>query len=238
MVEDKTYNPFEGLRKVSEMWERQLNGLLYMMTDNKEFVHSAKIGLNAHSRYMELLKKNQELLAGFMNIPTKSDVANVAKLSIQAEQKMDALEEQIWSLHDNAGAFNKENMDLIQELMKLVKQMNSEIQKTAKEFAETKAMKSELQELRQAVVELRIMQVNIQELRKEFEDLKTEQENMFKNGPAERKLILADLQELKQEFGHLTDIKKEVTGLKKQIEKPKSKEKEKDLVESGTITTK
>jgi RNA-directed DNA polymerase len=60
----------------------------------------------------------------------------------------------------------------------------------------------------------------------------------YKNSPDESKLILADLQELKQEFAQLTDIKKEVTGLKKQIEKPKAKEKEKNLVESGTGNSK
>jgi hypothetical protein len=58
---------------------------------------------------MELLRKNQELMAGIMNIPTKKDVANVANLSIQTEGKIDILEEQIWKLQDGLSEINNEN---------------------------------------------------------------------------------------------------------------------------------
>lgn len=238
MTKDKTYDPFAGFKQISEMWENQLNGLLYMMTDNKGFVRTANIGLDSHSRYMELIRKNQELLAGMMNIPTKSDVVNVAKLSVQAEEKIDTLEEQIWKLQDSVSSVSKENLDMFQEMMYVVKQIKTEFQKTTQELADTKRMKTDLQELQQGIVEIRIMQVNLQELRKELEEMKDIQVKMAANDSAESKMAQADLQKLKQELAQLSDIKKEIASLKTMMKKEKEKEKEKELVLTGAGTSK
>jgi hypothetical protein len=71
MPKEKMYDPYEGFKQISEMWVKQINGLVFMATDNNEFIRIANAGLGVHSRYMELLRKNQELMAGIMNIPTK-----------------------------------------------------------------------------------------------------------------------------------------------------------------------
>jgi DNA repair exonuclease SbcCD ATPase subunit len=233
MSKDKTYDPFEGFKQISEMWEKQLNGLLYMMTDNKGFIRTANIGLDTYSRYMELLRKNQELLSGFMNVPTKGDVANVAKLTVQTEEKIDALEEQIWNLQDNVSSLNKENLEMFQEMVKIVQQTQIEFQKAAQELSDTKRMKTDLQELRQGIVEIRILQVNLQELRDDIKEIKDLQVKMGTVNPAEPKTEQIDLQELKQELAKLSDIKKEITTLKNLMKK----EKEKELVLTGTGTT-
>jgi DNA repair exonuclease SbcCD ATPase subunit len=240
MSKDKIFDPFEGFKQISEMWEKQLNGLLYMMTDNKEFVRTAKVGLEAHSRYMELLRKNQELLAGLMNIPTKSDVANVAKLSVQAEEKIDALEEQIWNLQDSVNSLNKENVEVFQEMVKVVQQIKIEFQKAAQELSETKGIKSDLQELRQGIVEIRIMQINLQELRKELEDMKDSQVKMGTNDSTEAKITQSEFMELRHELSQLSDIKKDIASLKNMMKKEKEKDKvkEKELVLTGNGTTK
>jgi DNA repair exonuclease SbcCD ATPase subunit len=234
MTKDKTYDPFAGFKQISEMWENQLNGLLYMMTDNNGFVRTANIGLESHSRYMELLRKNQEFLAGVMNLPTKSDVANVAKLSVQAEEKIDALEEQIWKLQDIVSSVTKENLDMFQEMVQVVKQIKTEFQKTTQQLADTKRMKTDLQELQQGIVEIRIMQVNLQELRKDLEEMKDFQVKMATNDSAESKMAQADLQELKLDLAQLADIKKEITSLKTMMKKEKEKEKELVLTGAGT----
>jgi hypothetical protein len=140
MAKDKTYEPFEGFKMLSEMWEKQINGLLYMMTDNDEFVRLLNVGTESHSRYMELLRKNQELMAGIMNIPTKKDVANVAKLSVQAEGKIDILEEQIWTIKDSIGLMNKQNLEMFQEMVNMVAQMKDEFQNMAQELANMKTL--------------------------------------------------------------------------------------------------
>jgi prefoldin subunit 5 len=228
MSSEKGYEPFEAFKQISDMWEKQLNGMLYMMTDNKEFVRLAKTGLDSHSRYMELLRKNQELMAGLMNIPTKKDVANVAKLSIQAEAKIDILEEQIWNLQDRLGTINKDNLELFQEVVNIVKQLRVDFQQTAQEAAEIKKVREELQELRKGLVDIKILQVNLQEVQKDLEEIKA------MNNYSETKVIQNDLLEVKTGMGQLTDIKNEITALKglmnKDVSKGKGKEKEKELV--------
>lgn len=236
MTKDKTYDPFEGFKQLSDMWEKQLNGLLYMLTDNKEFVSSAKVGIDIHSRYMELLRKNQEMIASSMNIPTKSDVANVANLSIQAEAKIDTLEEQIWNLQDSIASLNKESISMFQEVVSVVKQIKTEFQKTAQELAETKNMQKDFQELKQTIVEIKIMQVNLQELKKEFEGIKHFQEKIELNETDETKRIHDEIQTIKQGLTQFSDVKKEINSLKNLIKK--EKEKEKELVLTGDSTSK
>lgn len=182
MSKDKTYDPFQGIRRISEMWENRLNGLLYMMTDNNEFVRLLKVGTQSHARSMELLRKNQELMAGVMNIPTKKDVANVAKLSLQTEEKIDILEEQIWNLQDSLGSLNNENLAMFQEIVSIVQQMKDEFQKMAQEVVETQKLKEDFHELRQGLVDL-------SEIKQELATLK----NLLQKGKSkdkEKELVL------------------------------------------------
>ncbi|MDR7236034.1 polyhydroxyalkanoate biosynthesis repressor PhaR [Neobacillus drentensis] len=182
MSKDKIYDPFLGFRKISGMWEKRLNGLLFMMTDNNEFVRLLKVGTESHARYMELLRKNQELMAGVINIPTKKDVANVAKLSLQTEEKIDILEEQIWNLQDSLGSLNNENLAMFQEIVSIVQQMKDEFQKMAQEVAETQKLKEDFHELRQGLVDL-------SEIKQELATLK----NLLQKGKTkdkEKELVL------------------------------------------------
>ncbi|TWE09061.1 hypothetical protein FB550_1011093 [Neobacillus bataviensis] len=165
MTNDKTYQPLEGIKRISDMWERRMNGLLYMMSDNNEFVKLLKVGTDSHARYLELLRKRQELVAGVMNIPTKKDVAKVAKLSIQAEEKVDVLEEQIWNLQDSLVEVNKGNIEMFQEIISIVKKIRDDVKKVEINHAnELSAVQLELKELKQELSQLK--------------DIKSELENM------------------------------------------------------------
>jgi hypothetical protein len=233
MAKEKMYDPYEGFKQISEMWEKQINGLLFMAADNNEFVRLTQSGLGVHSRYMELLRKNQELMAGIMNIPTKKDVANVANLSIQTEGKIDILEEQIWKLQDGLSEINNENLALFQEMVKMVKQMQVEFQRTIQEVSELKKMKDDFQEIRKDLVDIKIIQVNLRDVREELEEIKETQKEILKMKDSdERKTIHTDLEEVKLGIGQLTEIKNELALLKGLVgkESPKGKAKEKELV--------
>jgi chromosome segregation ATPase len=180
MSKDKIYDPFEGFRRISDRWEKQLNGLLYMMSDNNEFVRLLKVGTDSHSRYMERLKKNQERMSGLLNMPTKSDVANVAKMSIQTEEKIDILEEQIWNLQDSLGSMNKDNMAMFQEMVTIVKQMKSEFQKLGQEISETQKLKVDIQELRQEVTQLTDIKLELTALKNLIQKGKTKEQEKEK----------------------------------------------------------
>jgi hypothetical protein len=231
MPKEKMYDPYEGYKQISEMWEKQINGLLFMAADNNEFVRLTNAGLGVHSRYKELLKKNQELMAGILNIPTKKDIANVANLSIQAEGKIDILETQIWNLQDSLGNLNKENLELFHEMVKMVKQMQVEFQKNVQEVSELKRMKDDFKEIRKDLVDIKIIQVNLREVREDIEEIKeTQRKLMEMNGPDEQKIIHSDIQEVKLGIDQLTNIKSEIELLKgllvKESQKGKAKEKE------------
>jgi prefoldin subunit 5 len=173
MSKDKRYDPFEGFRRISDMWEKQLNGLLYIMADNKEFVRLLSVGTESHSRYMGRLRKNQELMSGILNIPTKGDVSNVAKMSIQTEEKIDILEEQIWNLQDSLGSINKDNLAMFQEMVTIVKQMKTEFQKLGPEIIETQKLKEDIQELRQEVTQLTDIKLELTALKNLIQKGKT-----------------------------------------------------------------
>ncbi|MEH7085387.1 polyhydroxyalkanoate biosynthesis repressor PhaR [Neobacillus drentensis] len=151
MSNEKIFDSSFGFNQLSEMWDKQLTGLLYNLTDNKEFVRTASFGLNTYSSYLERLRKNQELFASLMNIPTKKDVANAAKLSIQTEEKIDILEEQIWKLQDSVSSITKENVGMFEEILTIVMQMKNEFQKMSQEVVEAKKMNDDLQELRKEI---------------------------------------------------------------------------------------
>jgi prefoldin subunit 5 len=237
MSKDKIYDPFQGIRRISEMWENRLNGLLYMMTDNNEFVRLLKVGTESHARYMELLRKNQELMAGVLNIPTKKDVANVAKLSLQTEDKIDILEEQIWNLQDSLGTLSKENLAMFQEMVEIVQQMKNEFQKLGQEIAETQKLREDFHELKQGLVDIKIIQVNLQELRKEIADIKgIKAELKGINDSVENVKSQSELQELKQGITELSDIKLELATLKDLLQKGETKDKDKELVLTGAGT--
>jgi hypothetical protein len=211
MSNDKSFDPLMGYKLIGEMWEKQLMGLLFKLTDNKEFVRTANLGLDLHSRYVEQLKRNQELIAAVMNIPTKKDVTNAAKRSIQAEEKIDSLEELIWSLQDGLAEWSKENLSFLQNVVDTVNQMKTELQETRLELQETKKIGADFHELRQGMVDLKIMQVNLQEMRKE----------------------LAQLDDIKQELAAF----KEMVGKESEKEKEKKTKKEKELVLPGAGTS-
>jgi Rad3-related DNA helicase len=168
MTGKKPYDPYESLHKFSLLWEKQVNDFIYLWTNNKESVKMSQFGTEMHSRYMESFKKNQEALASVLNLPTKNDVTNVANLTLQAEEKMEALEEQIWDLQDSVKSQSKEIesiVDVSREMIKLTKQLKTELVKTKKELADTNSLQDELQEMKFELLKLN-------DFKKEFDTIK------------------------------------------------------------------
>jgi hypothetical protein len=151
MSTKRPYDPYDSFKKYSEIWEKQINDFLFLLSNNNEFVKISKVGNDAHSSYLEAFKKNQEELAGILNIPTKNDLANVTSLTIQTEEKIYSLEEQILDLQDSMKSQSKEIESVVEvskEIIKLTKQLKTELVKTKKELADSKNLQSELQEIK------------------------------------------------------------------------------------------
>jgi predicted ribosome quality control (RQC) complex YloA/Tae2 family protein len=171
-MNEKKDDLLTSYRKISEMWEKGLNDFLFKAVDNKELIGLTKIGVDAHSRYVERLRRNHELIASYWNLPTKKDVANVAELTIQAEEKVDMLEQQIWSMQDAFAATFKEQQTLIQNVMEFNQQMHGELIKAAK------GLSADVKKLRQEIEETEDLKTNFDEMRQELAGMKEDLEEM------------------------------------------------------------
>ncbi|WHX98546.1 polyhydroxyalkanoate biosynthesis repressor PhaR [Neobacillus sp. DY30] len=138
-------NPYDSLRQISEMWEKGLNGLLFQTINYNPLIQVTKMGIDANSRYIEMLKRNRELMASYMNLPTKNDVANAVKQTMQAEEKIDILEEQIWNLQDSFTLATQEQNKVLEEILEFTKHIHLEWQKASEELAALSDLKSEFE---------------------------------------------------------------------------------------------
>ncbi|MDR4946145.1 polyhydroxyalkanoate biosynthesis repressor PhaR [Neobacillus cucumis] len=178
MSDNNSFEPYETLHKFSLLWEKQINDFINLLKNNKEFIKMSHNGTNLHSSYLESLKKNQEALASVLNLPTKNDVTNVANLTLQAETKMKALEEQICELQESVNSQNKEIETVVEvskEIIKLTKQLKTELVKTKKEIVETKSLHAELQELKFELLKLNDFKQEFQTLKELINDKKAEE---------------------------------------------------------------
>jgi hypothetical protein len=141
-------NPYDSIRQISEMWEKGLNGLLFQSINNNPLIQVMKLGIEANSRYIEMLKRNREMMATYMNLPTKNDVANAVKQTMQAEEKIDILEEQIWNLQDSFALATQEQNKVLGEILEFTKHNHLEWQKASQELAVLSEMKNEFEEMK------------------------------------------------------------------------------------------
>lgn len=172
MSEEQNYNPYDSFRRLSEMWEKGLNDLLLTSIDNKELIRMTSLGVGMHSRYVQRLKRNQELIASVMNIPTKHDVANVAKLTVQAEEKVDTLQQQIWALQDSFAIANTEQQQFIKDIMDFNQKLQKEWEKLSTDMTDTKKLSAELKKLKQELAASQEIKATLDEVKKELVHLR------------------------------------------------------------------
>jgi uncharacterized protein YdaT len=169
MPNQSIFDSYAALTKFNEVWEKQLNIYLSLLSNNTELDQLSKKGIDSQARTIELFRKNQEVFASILNIPTKSDLAKLANRENQTEEKLDALEEQLWSLNETVTTTSKDIesvIDVSKEIIKLTKQLKTELTRTKKQLAETKDLQNDLVEMKQELIQLNTF-------KEEFEMLKT-----------------------------------------------------------------
>ncbi|MEH7306032.1 polyhydroxyalkanoate biosynthesis repressor PhaR [Neobacillus drentensis] len=158
MTNQKSFDPYELFNKFSSQLEKQVNDLFMTNTNNPRFTRLLQKSTETSAMYKEMFKKSQELLGNQLHLPNKDDVANVAKLALQTEEKLDSLEEQIWTLNDSVSATNKEIESIVgvsSDIIKLTKQLKTELSKTKLELAATKELHSELKVIKNELAEVK-----------------------------------------------------------------------------------
>ena len=169
MADERQFDPYGTFKVFYDQWEKQVNDMIHLSTNNREFVALSKVGTDTQARYQEIFKKNLEYLANHLNLPTKKDVANIAKLSIQTEEKLDSLEEQMWKLQDSIDSSHKEMksiVDVSSEIIKLTKQLKTEQIKSTKELEKIKELRSDFQEMKRELSKLNSIKEEIEGLKK------------------------------------------------------------------------
>ncbi|KHF39996.1 hypothetical protein [Halalkalibacter okhensis] len=75
--------------------EEKLNGWLKELLSEEAMMELVKLGTKNHKRIMRDIREYMNIITHYLNVPTKDDVANVAKLARQIEEKIDLLEEKM-----------------------------------------------------------------------------------------------------------------------------------------------
>lgn len=176
MTDYRDLDPYDLFKKFNDQLEKQMNEFIHLYTDNQAFLHFTKNSTDAQVRYYEIFKKNQDILANQLNLPTKSDLTNVIKISLQTEEKLDSLEEQIWHLQDTISNSNLEIesiVDVTRDIIKLSKQLKSELTKTKKEISEIKNVQSQIEEVKSELAGLQNLKKELAELKEILKDSNT-----------------------------------------------------------------
>jgi hypothetical protein len=95
------------LQKKLSIIENELNDQVRKHLDNKKMYHLAKILLFEKQKNVHALRDHFESLATLINIPTKTDIANLSQLAKQIEEKLDCLLEQLLCMFHNQSDMKK-----------------------------------------------------------------------------------------------------------------------------------
>lgn len=181
---------YEVLNKITELWEKQLNLYLVAIKNNGDVEKPLRSSIDSQAaRSLQLFRKNQELFASMLNIPTKSDLVQLANREVQTEEKLDSLEEQLWGLSEAVQTTNKDIesvIDVSKEIIKLTKQLKTELAKTKKQLAETKDLQADLVEMKKELIQLNTFKDEI-EMLKSLIDKGEQKEAVVAAGPSSQK---------------------------------------------------
>ncbi|MGG1677227.1 polyhydroxyalkanoate biosynthesis repressor PhaR [Neobacillus sp. NRS-1170] len=167
MTEQRTFDPYGMLSKLSTETEKQLNGIFSLLTNNREFTRFLSSASNSSALFQEKFNKYKDSLESQLNLPTKNDLVNISKLAIQTEDKLDSLEEQILDLQESFNSFKKEIEGIVEvsnDIMNLTKQLKNELSKTKSEIAEMRKIRLELQEMKNELASINNLKEEIKSL--------------------------------------------------------------------------
>ncbi|MET1179258.1 hypothetical protein ABG775_15085 [Peribacillus simplex] len=96
-------NFYKGLKLLGAQKEQQLNDKIQNLLNNRELIEAVSDNARLQIPKINRMQEASERMSIIMNYPTKKDVASIAKLVIQLEEKIDSLEELISTLVEDRG---------------------------------------------------------------------------------------------------------------------------------------
>ncbi|MGE7759982.1 hypothetical protein [Peribacillus sp. NPDC097895] len=94
-------NFYKTLKLLGAQREQQLNGKIKDLLNNRELIEAVSDNAQMQVPKVNRMHEASERMSIIMNYPTKKDVASVAKLVIQLEEKIDRIEELLSTLEGN-----------------------------------------------------------------------------------------------------------------------------------------
>jgi SMC interacting uncharacterized protein involved in chromosome segregation len=88
--------------------ERNVNRTIHSQLNREDIFRLAGLESEGRAERLREVKEQVEVLSLKYNFPTKNDVANIAKMLIQIEEKIDSLEEQLKELQKEKGGITSE----------------------------------------------------------------------------------------------------------------------------------
>ncbi|MFJ7753820.1 hypothetical protein ACQKGI_03520 [Peribacillus muralis] len=92
---------YKGLKLLGSQKEQELNSQIQGLLNNRALLESVSENAQLQVPKINRMQEASERMSIIMNYPTKKDVATVAKLVIQLEEKIDRLEEILSSSEKN-----------------------------------------------------------------------------------------------------------------------------------------
>ncbi|MDE5413235.1 hypothetical protein [Alkalihalobacterium chitinilyticum] len=95
MVQKKKVKQLQALKSKTKKSEDTISGIAHKLLNDPKLVEVIKLGSKSHYEFIKLVREYADVIALHLNTPTKDDVANVAQLVKQLEEKIDSLEEKL-----------------------------------------------------------------------------------------------------------------------------------------------
>lgn len=97
----------QAIKKLGTKVERELNESIQNSINKEEIFKNLITRSEVTASSMKKLQEAIETLSIPLNFPTKTDVANTAKLTVQAEEKMDLIDEKVMALAQSVEEIKK-----------------------------------------------------------------------------------------------------------------------------------
>lgn len=109
---DKSKERNKKIKVKAVQVEDELNSVIKEVLNRESIFQMVGMESELRADVLRRLREEVEVLSLQYNFPTKNDVANIARLLIQVEEKIDRMEEQ---MSDQSGAFKRDRVKVIME---------------------------------------------------------------------------------------------------------------------------
>ncbi|WP_409294174.1 hypothetical protein V1498_13160 [Peribacillus sp. SCS-26] len=95
----------DALRRMETQKENEVNRKIKDFLNQRDLIQRAHEENYSFSKYAREFKESMETMSALGNFPTKRDIANIAKMQVQMEEKIDHIEDILTNLSER---FEKE----------------------------------------------------------------------------------------------------------------------------------